>query len=68
MKLRVIFRNEASLVHCNDSPSYRLVSIDLTPEQIEKLKPRYCYRIGGRDYYEEISKCFLELDEGDEKQ
>ncbi len=68
MKLRVIFRNDAPMVHCNDSPSYRLVSIDLTPEQIEKLKPRYCYSIGVNDYYEEISKCFLEFEEGGETQ
>jgi hypothetical protein len=60
MKLRVIFRNDGPLVHCQDSPSYRLVSIDLTPEQIEKLKPRYVYSVGSKDYYEEISKCFLE--------
>jgi len=58
--LRVILRNEAPLFHCNDSPSYRLVSIDMTPEQMEKLEPRFCYRTNGQDFYEEISHCFLE--------
>jgi len=66
MKLRVIFRNDWPLVNCQDSPLYRLVSIDLTPEQVEKLKPRYAYSVGGKDYYEEISRCFLELDEDEE--
>jgi len=66
MKLRVIFRNDGPLVHCQDNPSYRLVSIDLTPEQVEKLQPRYAYSVGSKDYYEEISRCFLELDEDEE--
>ena len=66
MNLRVIFCCGGPLVHCQDSPSYRLVSIDLTPEQVEKLQPRYAYSVGSKDYYEEISRCFLELDEDEE--
>ena len=63
--LRVILRNEEPLFY-DDRPSYRLVSIDMTPEQIKKLEPRFCYRTNGQDFYEEISHCFLERVEGNE--
>ena len=60
MKLTVIFRDDAPLIHCGDCPSYRSVQIVLTPEQCEAIKPRRTGSNGTQDTYEEISKCFLE--------
>lgn len=39
---------------------YRTVHVELTPEQIELLKPRNCGRINGTDIYESVSNIFLE--------
>ena len=60
MKLTVILRNDSPMIHCGDSPSYRSVQIDLTPEQCESIKPRWTGSSGGTDEYEEISKAFIE--------
>ena len=60
MKLTVIIRNDGPLIFCDDTPSYRSVSIELTPEQMEKIK---LLKVGidrGKDVYESYSKCFLE--------
>lgn len=58
--LTVIFRNEAPLVCCNDNPSYRSVTIELTDEQRAKLSCRKTFMSGNTQYYEEISMCFIE--------
>jgi len=36
--LTVIIRNDTPIIHCNDVPSYRSVTITLTAEQMEKLR------------------------------
>jgi len=59
-KLSVIFRDDSPTIHFGDSPSYRSVQIELTPEQQERMKPRPTYRVGTTQYYEAISKCFIE--------
>ena len=59
-KLTVIIRNDAPMVFCGDSPSYRSVILTLTEEQLALLRLRYVGRSEGVDYYEEISKCFIE--------
>ena len=59
MKLTVIFRNDSPMIHCGDSPSYRSVQIELTPEQCEAIKPRWTGFSSGVDNYEEISKAFI---------
>ena len=61
--LTVIIRDDNPLIHCEDVPIYRRVTIELTDEQKTKL---YLKPLGnGTDYYEQISKCFLEnLSEG----
>lgn len=59
-RLTVILRNDAPMIHCGDSPSYRSVTLDLTPEQVNRLLCRYVGSSGGVDLYEEVSKCFLE--------
>jgi hypothetical protein len=63
MKLTVILRDDSPMIHCGDSPSYRSVQINLTPEQCEALKPRWTGSSAGVDEYESISKAFIEPDE-----
>jgi len=60
MKLTVIFRDDGPMIHCGDSPAYRSVQINLTPEQCAAITPRKTGSNGGRDEYEEISKAFIE--------
>ena len=60
IKLTVIFRDDGPMIHCGDSPIYRSVQVELTPEQQERLKPRPSYMAGTTQYYEAISKCFIE--------
>jgi len=64
MKLTVIFRDDAPMIHCGDSPSYRSVQIELTQEQCKQLDPHFSYSTGlgeqEKRYHESISKCFIE--------
>ena len=58
--LTVIIRDDGPMIFCGDSPSYRSVSIELTAEQREKLALRWTGNSGGDDYFEQISRCFIE--------
>jgi hypothetical protein len=40
MKLTVIFRDDAPVIHCGSSPTYRTVQVALTDEQKAKLQTR----------------------------
>ena len=60
MKLTVIMRDEMPMIIFNDAPRYRSVQIDLTDEQIEKLKPKNVGSQNGEEIYESYSRCFLE--------
>lgn len=63
MKLTVIIRNDGPMIFCGDSPSYRSVQIELTPEQCKAIT---CKKVGtncGKDIYEDISKVFIEPEE-----
>ena len=60
MKLTVIFRNDAPMIHCGDSPSYRSLAIELTKEQCDALAVRKTGSSGTRIEHECISKCFIE--------
>lgn len=51
--LTVIIRNDAPMIYCGDSPSYRSIKIKLTAEQHEQFKHI--------DKLEQISKCFIEM-------
>lgn len=62
MKLTVILRNDSPMIHCGDSPSYRSVQVDLTPDQCAAIAPRKTGSSGGTDEYEAISKVFIEPD------
>lgn len=59
-QLTVIIRDDSPMMHCNDSPSYRSVSILLTDEQILKLGLKLTDTVSGTNHYESISKCFIE--------
>ena len=58
--LTVVIRNDAPLIFCDDSPSYRSVKVELTEEQRKALALFYVGSSGRRAYFEEISKCFIE--------
>ncbi len=64
--LTVILRDDGPMIHCGDSPSYRSVQVELTPEQWEQIKPRISYTTAGTNYFEEISKCFIEPGSGED--
>jgi hypothetical protein len=59
-QVTVIIRNDAPLIHCVDSPSFRTVRIALTPEQVNALELEWVSTSNGIDHYEEISKMILE--------
>lgn len=58
-KIVVAIRDDSPMVFCGDSPSYRLVEIDLTKEQMDKIVLRRTGSSVERDVYEEISRCYL---------
>lgn len=60
MRLTVIIRNDAPMIFCGDSPSYRSVEVDLTQEQLNQIKLKKVGVNCGSDVYENYSKCFLE--------
>ena len=58
--LTVIIRDDAQLIHCGDSPTYRRVTMKLTDDQISEIKLFSTCKSMGNDVYESISSCFLE--------
>lgn len=58
--LTVVIRDDSPMVNCGDSPTYRSVRIELTPDQVDKLALNKIFMSGGIAYYEIISKCFIE--------
>jgi len=63
MKMTVIIRNDSPLLLVGDSPSYRRVTIEMTPQQEEALKLRKVGVQAGQNIYEEYSHCFLEKED-----
>ena len=61
-ELTVITRDDSPMISCGDSPSYRTVKIQLTPEQRKELELKHTCSVNGDDYYENISCCILEPD------
>lgn len=59
-KLTVIIRDDGPLANCNDSPAYRSVQIELNHDQIAKLALKNTFSCGRDQFYETISKCFIE--------
>ena len=66
MKLTVVMldtqRSYLALVHENQSIPYRkrLVEIELSPEQVDKLTPRKTGSNGTKNTYEERGEIYLE--------
>jgi hypothetical protein len=59
-KLTVVMRDDAPMIHCGDCPSYRSVQITLTDEQVKAIGLRPTNTVGTTQYYEQISRCFIE--------
>ena len=68
MKLTVILRDDGPMIHCGDSPAYRSVQVDLTPEQVAAIAPRKTGSSAGVEEYESISKAFIEPNAGSHRQ
>ena len=60
MVLTVILRYDIPMIHCGYSPAYRIVRVDLTPEQVAAIAPRKTGSTGRQEEYESISKAFIE--------
>lgn len=58
--LTVVIRDDSPMIHCGDSPAYRSVQLELTDEQLARIGLKWTYSSGSIDYYEEISRCFIE--------
>ena len=63
MKLVVAIRDDSPMVFCGDSPSYRLVEIDLSEEQSSKIILRHTGGAGVHAVREEISRCYIITDD-----
>ncbi len=66
MKLHFILadthRTYVAIVHENEHVPYRkrIVTIELTPEQMEAIKPRKIGEMQGKEVYEELLDVILE--------
>jgi hypothetical protein len=58
--LTFIIRDDAPMIHCGDSPSYRRVTIGLYADQVKQIMVNATSKLGDRDIFESVSKCFLE--------
>lgn len=58
--LTVIIRDDAPIIYCNDSPSYRSVRIKLTAEQREALTLFATGTSGETILWETISRAIIE--------
>lgn len=59
--LTIVIRDDSPMIHCADVPSYRRVTFKLTDEQMKMIELKATSNIVGKDIYECISKCFLEI-------
>lgn len=59
-KITVAIRNDGPMVFANDVPSYRLVQINLTQDQLDKIQLKYTHTSGGNKFHESFSRCYLE--------
>ena len=62
-KLIVIVRDLAPLAVLQEPVSHRKVEIELTPAQVQQLDLRETGVSCGIPIHEQVSMCFLELDE-----
>ena len=64
MKLYVTFVNTLPWEELHIIPRRRVVEVEMTPEQVQKLTPRRVGMIRGVERYEEIEICVLQIVEG----
>lgn len=60
MKLYVTFVNTLPWEELHIIPQRRIVEVEMTPEQVEKLAPMRVGMIRGVERYEEIETCVLQ--------
>lgn len=60
MKLTVIIRDDAPMIHSGDSPKYRTVCFPLTADQESRIYLAHTHSNGQEKCYEEISRVILE--------
>jgi hypothetical protein len=63
MKLTVILRNDAPVIHAQAAATYRTVQVQMTASQIEALRPRRIGGTGETTYYEDFQMAILELED-----
>lgn len=58
------FVTQVSVIHMNEHTPFRkrTVTIDLTPEQMERIAPRFVGQHNGHDVYEVVHDCHIEWD------
>lgn len=64
-RLTVVLRNDAPLIHCSDSPSYRTVVIHLSQEQEAAIMLQYTGHQGRMVHHESVSQLILEPERQD---
>ena len=63
IKLIVIIRDDAPLIHAQGSPLFRKAEIELTPDQVGQIKMRNTGRIGNLEIMESVDRVFLQREE-----
>lgn len=58
--LTVLIRDDAPMIHCGDSPSYRTVQVPLEQWQIDRLELKKTGSCGTTAIYEAVSRCIIE--------
>ena len=61
-KFTVIIRDDGPLICAGDSPTYRRVTLDFTPEQIEAMRVYQTATSVGKPIFESLSKMFWETE------
>jgi hypothetical protein len=68
MKLIVIIADEVPVVFLQEPVKHRMVQIELTDEQFQKINLKQVGESGGHYIHETISQCFLQDDSNDHSQ
>ena len=58
--ITVIIRDDSPMIYAGDCPSFRVVEIELTDEQLATLELRKTHTVSGKGCYERISRCIIE--------
>lgn len=58
-KLYVIIRDDGPMVNSNASPSYRVVEVELTDEQLGRIALQQTWTQGTNEFYEDIDRVVI---------